>query len=174
MEDLKSPIMTTRYHGTYLTGGTWSPTRPGVFFTIKMDGEMDVWDYYYKQNDPTLSVKVTEGTPLTSFNVQDTGRLVTVGAADGSATLMELCEGLHVMQPNEKQSVNQMFERETRREKNLEAAAKDARNAAKRAGMRRDDVKEVSDDAIAQVEKEFMEMTVKSGKTTEYTSPLDA
>ena len=83
MEDLKTPIMTTRYHGTYLTGGTWSPTRPGVFFTIKADGEMDVWDYYYKQDDPTLSVKVTEGTPLTSFNVQDTGRLVTVGAADG-------------------------------------------------------------------------------------------
>ena len=67
-----------------------------------------------------------------------------------------------------------MFERETRREKNLEAAAKDARNAAKRAGMRRDEAKEVSDDAIAQVEKEFMEMTVKSGKTTEYKSPLDA
>ena len=34
--ETKSPIMTTRYHGTYLTGGTWSPTRPGVFFTIKM------------------------------------------------------------------------------------------------------------------------------------------
>jgi hypothetical protein len=75
------------YHGTYLTGGTWSPTRPGVFFTIKMDGELDVWDYYYKQNDPTLSVKVTDKA-LTAFNIQDTGRLVTVGAADGSATLM--------------------------------------------------------------------------------------
>lgn len=174
MEDLKTPIMTTRYHGTYLTGGTWSPTRPGVFFTIKADGEMDVWDYYYKQDDPTLSVKVTEGTPLTSFNVQDTGRLVTVGAADGSATLMELCEGLYTPQPNEKQSVNQMFDRETKREKNLEAAAKDARNAAKRAGNRRDEFVEVSDDAIAQVEKTFLSMTVKNGETFSDKSPLDA
>ena len=103
MEDLKTPIMTTRYHNSYLTGGTWSPTRPGVFFTIKGNGEFDAWDYYYKQNDPALSVKVTEGVSLTSFNVQDTGRLVTIGAADGSATLMELCEGLYTPQPNEKQ-----------------------------------------------------------------------
>ncbi len=26
-EDLKSPIMTSKYHSAYLTGGTWSPTR---------------------------------------------------------------------------------------------------------------------------------------------------
>ena len=52
VEDLKTPIMTAHYHGTCLTGSTWSPTPPGVFFTIKADGEMDVWDYYYKQDDP--------------------------------------------------------------------------------------------------------------------------
>ena len=36
----------------------WSPTRPGVFCTTKMDGTLDVWDYFYKQNDPTLSLQV--------------------------------------------------------------------------------------------------------------------
>ena len=30
--------------------------RPGVFYTIKMDGCLDVWDYFYKQNEPTLQV----------------------------------------------------------------------------------------------------------------------
>eukprot|EP00960_Hanusia_phi_P057993 763736-Hanusia_phi.AAC.2 len=30
--------MTTKYHASYLTDGCWSPTRPGVFFTTKMDG----------------------------------------------------------------------------------------------------------------------------------------
>ena len=87
---------------------------------------------------------------------------------------MELCEGLYTPQPNEKQSVNQMFDRETKREKNLEAAAKDARNAAKRAGNRRDEFKEVSDDAIAEVERNFLNMTVKSGETFSDKSPLDA
>ena len=87
---------------------------------------------------------------------------------------MELCEGLYTPQPNEKQSVNQMFDRETKREKNLEAAAKDARNAARRAGNRRDEFVEVSDDAIAQVEKTFLSMTVKNGETFSDKSPLDA
>mmetsp|Transcript_33806 Transcript_33806/g.78062 ORF Transcript_33806/g.78062 Transcript_33806/m.78062 type:complete len:227 (+) Transcript_33806:767-1447(+) len=31
-EDLRTPIMTSQYHDSYLTGGCWSPTRPGVFF----------------------------------------------------------------------------------------------------------------------------------------------
>jgi len=36
MEDIKTPVMTTKYHDTYLMGGVWSPTRPGVFSTIKV------------------------------------------------------------------------------------------------------------------------------------------
>lgn len=47
-EDIKTPIMTTPYYNTYLTGGGWSPTRPGVFFTTRQDGVFDVWDLYHK------------------------------------------------------------------------------------------------------------------------------
>lgn len=43
MEDLKTPIMTTKYHSSYLTAGCWSPTRPGVFFVTRMDGVVDIW-----------------------------------------------------------------------------------------------------------------------------------
>ena len=43
---------------SYLTDAAWSPTRPAVFFTSKMDGTLDVWDYLFKQKDPTLSVQV--------------------------------------------------------------------------------------------------------------------
>jgi dynein intermediate chain 2, axonemal len=57
-EDIKTPIMTTKYHQTYLTNGRWSPTRPAVFLTSKMDGSIDVWDYFYKQKEPTLSIQV--------------------------------------------------------------------------------------------------------------------
>jgi hypothetical protein len=38
MEDIKTPVMTTKYHDTYLMGGVWSPTRPGVFSSIKVRG----------------------------------------------------------------------------------------------------------------------------------------
>jgi dynein intermediate chain 2, axonemal len=60
-EDLKTPLMTTKYHSSYITGGTWSPTRPGVFFTTKMDGTLDVWDLFYKHTDPTLQVGNSAG-----------------------------------------------------------------------------------------------------------------
>lgn len=38
----------------------WSPVRPSVFFTVKMDGVLDIWDVLLKQNDPALSLKVPE------------------------------------------------------------------------------------------------------------------
>ena len=45
---------------SYMTDGCWSPVRPAVFFTTKMDGTLDVWDYLFKQNDPTLSIQVCQ------------------------------------------------------------------------------------------------------------------
>jgi len=48
-EDLRfHPIMQTRYHKSYLTDGCWSSTRPGLFFLTRMDGFLDVWDFYYR------------------------------------------------------------------------------------------------------------------------------
>ena len=47
-EELKTPIMQTRYHQAYLTDGCWSKTRAGVFFLTRMDGWLDVWDFYYR------------------------------------------------------------------------------------------------------------------------------
>lgn len=55
-EDLKVPLMTTQYDCANIMGGTWSPTRPAVFFTMKADGHLDVWDLFYKCNGPTLNV----------------------------------------------------------------------------------------------------------------------
>ena len=133
-EDLKTPILTTKYHSSYMTGGNWSPTRPGVFFTTRNDGVMDVWDFFYKQNDPVLSIEVSEA-PLTSFNIQSAGQLIVAGDASGTTTMYELSEGLTVMQQNEKASIMQMLERESKREKNLETRQKELKQKARRESM---------------------------------------
>ena len=57
-EEIRHPIMTSKYFKNYVLDSRWSPTRPGVFVSTKMDGTLDVWDYFYKQNDPTLSLQV--------------------------------------------------------------------------------------------------------------------
>lgn len=36
--------------------------RPAVFFTTRSDGTLDVWDFLFKQKDPSLSLKV--GCPV--------------------------------------------------------------------------------------------------------------
>lgn len=119
MEDLKGPLMTTPYDSSYLTGGCWSPTRPGVFFTTKLNGTMDVWDYHYKQNEPTFSTKIGEAA-LTSIRVQSGGQLVALGSQDGTTTIVEMSSAIANQQHNEKIAMAAMLERETKREKNLE------------------------------------------------------
>ena len=105
-EEIRHPIMTSKYFKNYVLDATWSPTRPGVFLTTKMDGTLDVWDYYYKQNDPTLSLQVDDDG-LFTVKMQEQGNLLATGSVDGSVYMLELCEGLAAMQSNEKQSVMQ-------------------------------------------------------------------
>ena len=131
-EELRSPIMTSKFFKAYVLDAMWSATRPGVFVTAKMDGTLDVWDIFHKQNDPTLSLQV-DSDGLRSIRMQDGGSLLATGSVDGSVYMLELCEGLSVMQPNEKVQVLQMLERESKREKNLEARAKELRAKEKRA-----------------------------------------
>jgi len=166
-EDLKTPIMTSKYFKNYLLDATWSPTRPGVFITTKMDGTLDVWDYFYKQNDPTLSLQVDDDG-LYTVKMQDQGCLLATGSVDGSVYMLELCEGLAVMQQNEKSSVNQMLERESKREKNLEARAKELRQKEKRAAETAsaggDSDKKPWDEQVKTIEEEFWSVVNEHGE----------
>lgn len=52
------PAVPPQYHSAYLTSGCFSPTRAGVFFVTRMDGVVDIWDYFYRQNEVAYSHKV--------------------------------------------------------------------------------------------------------------------
>ncbi|EDO40075.1 predicted protein [Nematostella vectensis] len=159
-EDLReSSIMWTKCGMSYLTDGCWSPSRPGVFFTTKMDGTLDVWDCMFKQNCPTLSIQVCDMS-LNSLRVQDHGRLVACGSHDGTVTLLELSEGLHTMQRNEKASINATFERETKREKILETRHREMRLKERSKSSQDKDHEEKpeeddEEDMIEKAEKDF-------------------
>merc|ERR1719324_720124 len=74
-----------------------------------------------------------DGDGLRTVKVQDAGSLLATGSVDGSVYMLELCAGLTEIQNNEKNTVMQMLERESKREKNLEARAKELRQKEKRA-----------------------------------------
>lgn len=46
-----------------------SPTRAGVFYVTRMDGVVDVWDYFYRQNEVAYSHKIGD-CALSSISVQ--------------------------------------------------------------------------------------------------------
>jgi len=90
--------------------------------------------------------------------MQDAGSLLATGSVDGSVYMLELCEGLSVIQHNEKQSVSQMLERESKREKNLEARAKELRAKEKRASEMagsEDKNKSPWEEQVKTIEEEF-------------------
>jgi len=168
-EELRAPIMSSKYFRNYVMDASWSPTRPGVFVTTKMDGTLDVWDYFYKQNDPTLSMQV-DGDGLRTVKVQDAGSLIATGSVDGSVYMLELCAGLTEIQNNEKNTVMQMLERESKREKNLEARAKELRQKEKRASELAaagadDATKTPWEETVKKIEEDFW--TAVGGKDAE-------
>eukprot|EP00418_Pyrodinium_bahamense_P038092 CAMPEP_0179188344 /NCGR_PEP_ID=MMETSP0796-20121207/93476_1 /TAXON_ID=73915 /ORGANISM="Pyrodinium bahamense, Strain pbaha01" /LENGTH=498 /DNA_ID=CAMNT_0020892441 /DNA_START=90 /DNA_END=1587 /DNA_ORIENTATION=+ len=125
MEELKGPMLQTPYYPSFLSAAAWSPTRAGVFFLCRHDGRLDTWDYYYRMNEVSLTQKVSDSS-LTSLSVQAQGQLAAVGDSDGVITLLHLCDGLVHPMPNEKALMGQILERETKREKNLDAIKKQA------------------------------------------------
>jgi dynein intermediate chain 2 len=88
---------------------------------------------------------------LHSLSVEAGGRLIAAGAHDGATTLLELCDGLYQSPAVEKSSISQMFERETKREKNLEARAKELRLRAKKGAVSEEKRDDASDAVLKQV-----------------------
>jgi dynein intermediate chain 2 len=169
-DNLKTPIMTTKYHSSYLTAGCWSPIRPGVFFVTRMDGVVDIWDYFYRQNEVAYSHKVGDAN-LSSISVQGNlqvgGKLVAMGDVNGTVSLLEVCESLASShQQTEKKAIELMFERETKQERNLEARernlarmkAAEATERSQSSQDKQDKQDEKMEALLRKVDAEFLKM----------------
>ena len=184
-EDLKTPIMTTKYHSAYLTSGCWSPTRAGVFFVTRMDGVVDIWDYFYRQNEVAYSHKVGD-TDLSCIAVSNQGgKYVAVGDTMGTVSLLELCDSLAAPQTNEKMAISNMFDREMKQEKNLEARERDLKRAKaqeaetreKEAAEKKDGKDDKMEELLRKVDADFLAMIKEAeddeSKQTEATGMED-
>ena len=152
------PIMQTRYHSSYLTDGCWSPSRPGLFFLTRMDGFLDVWDFFYRQNEVAYSQKVSDAV-LTSIQIN--GSMAAIGDSDGTVSMMSMCRTLydHTLNPREKEIMGAIFERETKREKNLDTAKRQAEKHAKPAKEKPNKDKQAAQMAtmLAEINAKFFE-----------------
>merc|ERR1711998_338343 len=127
------------------------------------NGVFDVWDFLYKQNEPTLSIPVGETWVHCMRLEKDGGKLVAFGSLDGSTTLYEISDALCMSQANEKQTIQAMFERETNREKQLASIDKEKKAKLKKLEMEAKQAAEggdaadqaASDAKIQELEAEF-------------------
>lgn len=61
-----------------------------------MDGFVDIWDFFYRQNEVAYSQKVSDA-PLTTIAVSTNhhGGFAAIGDADGTVSMMSLCRSLY-------------------------------------------------------------------------------
>jgi dynein intermediate chain 2, axonemal len=74
--------------------------------------------------------------------------MAAIGDAEGTVSIMQLCKPLYETTSKEKEIMQQIFEREFRREKNLEVMkrlANEAKNAPKKGGKEEDPAKVQAD-----------------------------
>ena len=82
-----------------------------MFFTARADGALDVWDLYFKHQEPTLQVQVTDA-PLTCLANTASGEHLVVGAASGSCAVLQLSSSMWTSPREEKAAITAMLERE--------------------------------------------------------------
>ena len=92
--------------------------RPSIYLPIHLRNHLPA--------HPPIPAQVHDDG-LYSISIEQQGSLLCTGSVDGSVYLLELSEGLTTLQRNEKPQITSMFERESKREKNLDARAKELR-----------------------------------------------
>ena len=111
----------------------------------RVDGFLDIWDFYYRQNEIAYSQKISD-SPLSSISINN--HLAAVGDAEGTVSILQLCKSLIETTSKEKEVMGQIFDREFRREKNLEISKKLANDAIKakdKGKTKKDPAKEKAD-----------------------------
>eukprot|EP01062_Namystynia_karyoxenos_P000733 TRINITY_DN10273_c0_g1_i1.p1 TRINITY_DN10273_c0_g1~~TRINITY_DN10273_c0_g1_i1.p1 ORF type:complete len:814 (+),score=213.56 TRINITY_DN10273_c0_g1_i1:85-2526(+) len=167
-EDSKAPVITSRYHRSYVVDASWHPIQAGVFVTAQMSGEIGVWNLIYKHSDPLLSVPVT-GDRLHCLRLHPGGELAAAGACSGRVHLLRLPRELmeassHDDAPaRERAEVAALLERETIRERHLQRVRLNAQSSRAR-GITGQLERRRSGDTRAQrqhQEKELLELTAR-------------
>jgi dynein intermediate chain 2 len=70
----------------------------------RIDGFLDVWDFYYRQNEVAYSQKISD-SPLTSIECNPHTNLAAVGDAEGTVSVIQLCRPLFDKISNEKETM---------------------------------------------------------------------
>jgi len=117
-EGVHTPIFSSHFADTYLSTGCWSPTRPAVIYTAKVDGTLEVWDLLDRSHEASMLATITS-SQITSMvfwpETNKTQQLLAIGNSQGVLHIMEMPRNLRRPVPNEKAVTKTFFDREQAR-----------------------------------------------------------
>eukprot|EP00118_Oscarella_pearsei_P015193 m.135700 g.135700 ORF g.135700 m.135700 type:complete len:900 (+) comp38161_c0_seq11:190-2889(+) len=117
-EGVKSgPLLNSCSSTVRLTGGHWSPTRPGVLYITRCDGNIEVWDFLDKSHEPTKTQNVSAAaiTSIYPFQMSYKQQLLAVGDQLGTLHIVEVPWNFRHSSSNEVGVMEAFFEREVNR-----------------------------------------------------------
>ncbi|XP_002740173.1 dynein axonemal intermediate chain 3-like [Saccoglossus kowalevskii] len=111
------PLLASSASHKKLTAGRWSPSRPGVFYIAKQDGNVDVWDILDRTHEPSLTQNVTAAsiTSIYPWAVSNKQHLLAIADGVGTLHILEIPWTLRHASTNEVTSVSNYFDREVKR-----------------------------------------------------------
>ena len=123
------PVYSSPNTNSFITGGQWSPTRPGVIYISKTDGAIDIWDFVTEGcYDPQTSVLIPNSiAAMTLLTGPNNNQKLAVGDNSGSLHIFEVPRNLAHPYPNEQALMKTFLDRETKcNSMNVETTASEA------------------------------------------------
>lgn len=166
----ESAIWSSRYHNEYLTCGCWNKNRGPTFFVGRNSGSIDVWDLLLDQKLPVATLKKTSSRVL-HIESHHRGNILASTHENGQVHLLQVSDNIASNGRSDRGILAEMFERETKRDKNFYAKVREYRmlmsqenrsSIVSQTSQDEDVVVELdTDELIKHAEQEF-EMTLKS------------
>ncbi|KJP89755.1 hypothetical protein AK88_00463 [Plasmodium fragile] len=117
-EDIKFPIISNYYDECVINKGLWI-SDSSFFILARKDGYLDFWNLLYNFNEPIIKHKVCNSS-IIEIDAHVNNKYIAVGNEQGDTHILKLGCSFCRNTSEEKSSLDQLFERESKREKNLE------------------------------------------------------
>ncbi|XP_045772270.1 dynein intermediate chain 3, ciliary-like [Maniola jurtina] len=163
-----APIIVTRPYRYQITDVSWAPLRFSSYMAVSEDGIFHYWDLLRKYNQPVANLHISSHG-LNKVTPHPEGQSIAVGDNEGSLFLLHLSDNMIFPGPNDKQLMHQTYNRETKREHNVDTRLKEQR-LKMRTGVEPptvfneeensdiDDLEEVTKEYFNTVKKEISQM----------------
>ncbi|XP_026490548.2 dynein intermediate chain 3, ciliary-like [Vanessa tameamea] len=122
----ESAVLWSLPHRHKITAATWSPARLSLMLVLQWNGILATWDLLRRQHEPVLTMQVCE-EPLLRVRMHEAGTLAACGSRKGNIYMIELSQNMAQSDKNDKSLLTAMFERESKRERILEARMREFR-----------------------------------------------